>query len=38
MPDLHPTLHDEIVALLLPRRAFRLPDARLAELDPLLAD
>ncbi|MBE2201549.1 MAG: SUMF1/EgtB/PvdO family nonheme iron enzyme [Anaerolinea sp.] len=38
MPGLHPTLHDEIVALLLPRRAFRLPDARLAELDPLLAD
>ncbi|MCB8988993.1 MAG: NACHT domain-containing protein, partial [Ardenticatenaceae bacterium] len=38
MPDLHPTLHDEIVALLLPRRAFRLPDARLAELDPHLSD
>lgn len=38
MPDLHPTLHDEIVALLLSRRAFRLPDARLAELDPHLAD
>jgi formylglycine-generating enzyme required for sulfatase activity len=38
MPDLHPTLHDEIVSLLLPRRMFRLPDARLAELDPALSD
>ena len=38
MPDLHPTLHDEIVAFLLLRRAFRLPDARLAELDPQLTD
>lgn len=38
MPDLHPTLHDEIVAFLLPRRVFRLADARLAELDPHLTD
>lgn len=38
MPDLHPTLHDEIVALLLPRREFRLPDAHLAIIEPYLND
>jgi formylglycine-generating enzyme required for sulfatase activity len=38
MPDLHPNLHDEIVSLLMPRRAFKLPDARLAIIEPYLID
>ena len=38
MPDLDPELHEEIVWLLTPRREFRLPDGRIALLDPLLGD